>query len=630
MSEALARSYWDFIDDAAKDNVIVMKIASRGFNGEEMINELHEQPVIDFGAFSVNFNEDIWNINTGDELSPGVKQLTSAVFDNMSRNNDVLKLFLLTQIVWKTNKTHICVYNYARIKAVLNKYEMNDKDLRTTILTADQYKKILENVKATRSSSTRYSDVRSLSVFLDFMKMFFKLPVDPDLAKAIQREMKETSQLQWNNEGVPAIDDAYLEPLVAACIQSLDDDNEEFDYRLTAAVLLLASQIGMRISEVAAMETGTLRISSMKGKEDIAYLEFKTFKGAKGDGGYMLAKTIVNPTALKAYLWLDENCKQRREEIGTNALAVRKRQQTKFMKQDAIRVLAKSFILKHHDTIPCVDTQDRFPEFRTSTVKTIADITPKQDLGKLGLTGDETFVYPNFHAFRATVATKLYEAGVDMRYIRKHMSHISEDTTAGYIRSDREIEKQNSDLVYKTVLGDGAQMLGPHGDEFMAKVNAYIETLPEQVKGDIDEVVQAAAKAYPLRRKVGGVCIRCGKIVPCKRNDETDQIYCAFGVCPNQCCLYFMAADCLDTVRSHIELVDANLERNHTKAARNELRKAQNVIRDCLVPELDSLDQQIGKLGRDGVLERFPDLEELVDNIDDVRKETELWLTRTI
>ena len=57
-----------------------------------------------------------------------------------------------------------------------------------------------------------------------------------------------------------------------------------------------------------------------------------------------------------------------------------------------------------------------------------------------------------------------------MRYIRKHMSHISEETTAGYIRSDREIEKQNSDLVYKTVLGDGAQMLGPHGDEFMSNV----------------------------------------------------------------------------------------------------------------------------------------------------------------
>ena len=210
------------------------------------------------------------------------------------------------------------------------------------------------------------------------------------------------------------------------------------------------------------------------------------------------------------------------------------------------------------------------------------------------------------------------------------MSHIDERITAGYIRSDREIEKQNSDLVYRTVLADGAEMLGPHGSEFMDKVNAYIETLPEHVKSNMDEVVKAAAKQYPLRRKVGGVCIRCGKIVPCKRNDETDQIYCAFGVCPNQCCLYFMAADCLDTVRSHIELVDANIERNHTKAARNELRKAQNVIRDCLVPELDSLDQQLGKLGRDGVIERFPDLEELVDNIDDVRKETEQWLIRTI
>lgn len=629
MSSQIAQSYWDFIDETIDSNATVLRIASTGFDGDAMVSELKANPIIDFGAFTIDFNANQWNFFV-DKGSPVYNaSMASAQFSDVEGDN-VWKLFLLCQLVWKKNKTHVCGKNlYETRKAFA---DCGGTDARTSVITLERYMEYIGLLSA-KTASTRHNRSMCLLEFLRFRQTFFGVPLDEDLEKQMEHVIKESGRIMWSEDRTPAIDDTYLEPLVETCRNALRSDDENLRQKTAAATILLASQIGMRISEAVAIEAGALHISRLEGKPDIAYLEFRTFKGAKGDGNYRVARTIINPIALEAYMWLDENCRKWREKKGIETLIVTPKQKRRYLGREMMSTMVWEFVLKHHDTIPCIDTQDIYPEMNARPVREFIKKREPVSVRKpedVGLTGEEMLVVPKFHSFRATVATKLYESGVDMRYIRKHMSHISEDTTAGYIRSDREIEKANSDLVYKSILADGAQLIGQYGDDFVAKVNQYIETLPDKVKADMDEVIASASKAYPLRRKVGGVCIRCGKFVPCKRNNETDQIYCAFGVCPNQCVLYFMASDCLDMVRSHMELVDVNIERGHTKSARNELRKAQNVIRDALMPEIESLEQQLGTHGRDGVIARFPDLEELIDNLDEVKEEVTEWLTRKI
>ena len=143
-------------------------------------------------------------------------------------------------------------------------------------------------------------------------------------------------------------------------------------------------------------------------------------------------------------------------------------------------------------------------------------------------------------------------------------------------------------------------------------------------------IVDAASERYPLRRKVGGVCIRCGNIVPCSSASETDAIFCAFGVCPNQCSMYFMADEALASAEAHMALVEENLKRGHVKAAANELRKAQNVVHDVLLPQLDGLDEQLEKLGRDGVLGRFPGLEGIIESEPEIKERIDEWMSRDL
>ena len=43
----------------------------------------------------------------------------------------------------------------------------------------------------------------------------------------------------------------------------------------------------------------------------------------------------------------------------------------------------------------------------------------------------------------------------------------------------------------------------------------------------------------PIRQKNGGVCIKPAIGRPCSFDSETNDIYCAFGMCPNQIHIYY-------------------------------------------------------------------------------------------
>ncbi|MBR3158796.1 MAG: site-specific integrase [Atopobiaceae bacterium] len=607
-----------------QDDATVIQLAATRLDGNELIAGLRSHPHLDLSAFEVDFNSSTWRFTSCDGAFDGPK--TPVVRFKPDGSEDIWKLWLVCLTVWEGSKVRTHIKHLYEARRVFN--AIAGGDVRHTTIDLEQYLELSE-ARTNLSRGYRYSQAISLLRFLEFRHAFFGVPNDPEMMSRLRDDAKQYGRSLTYSVGTPSIDDEYLVPLVETCHESMADEDEQPRYRIAAAALLLAAQIGMRISEARTLEADKLEIASMEGKPDIAFITFKTYKGARGDEGYKTVESIINPIALSAYLFLEGYCSERRKRVGTDALIVTPEQKGSYPSQGTFANLIKEFILVHHATIPCIGTEDRFPDMQISKVETVARRAKKRP-SAIGLTGDETLVYPKFHSFRSTVATKLYESGVDMRYIRRHMGHMDENTTAGYIRSDREIEQRNNDLVYKAVFGDGAEFIGPHGGEFQQMIAEYASKLPEKVKGDLDELVAATSKAFPLRRKVGGVCIRCGRMAPCPSNTETDQIYCAFGVCPNQCVLYFFADQCLETVRSHMELIPINTSRGQIMAARNELRKAQNIIRDSLVPELDSLERQLDAHGREHIIGQFPELEELIDTLPEVRKEIAEWQAMSI
>ena len=613
-------AYWAVIDKVVETEV-GRTLAGYSCSGMELVASLRSSPVIPFGSFSIDFNSRRWDFTgiTSKNIPPYNLKITFLG----SALDDALKVFLLCSMMRRKAKAQTLVIKTRTVGAMLT---ANAIDFNGIVkITAEDAVEMLERKRLETSASTAGTYARHLADFLEFFDLTFYRIADPALVTALEAYASKCKTLSAD-EGYPAIPPDYLDPLLGTCISAMRDKGENPDFRITAATLILFSQTGVRNSHLLSTKTNALSVSKgVAGMPDITYMRYGDTKPSHADDGEIEVRTIINELALEAYLWLEENCKSQREAIGVDTLVVYSGQKQRYCGCSSFLSRAQRFILFHHESIPCVNTQLDFPDLSTITVNAILKGNTKGFCSRTGLSPSDTVVYPVIHSFRVTVATKLKENGVDMHYIRVHMNQMSEDVTAGYIRSDREIERANSELVYRAIFEDGAELLGQHADEFMAKVNATLSSVGDHAKGSIDEIVRAASDTFPLRMKLLGVCIRCGNVVPCPVSDGSDEILCAFGVCPNQCHLYFMVPTSLEMARNHMSLVKENVSRGQMKAARNELRKAQNIIRSTLTPELESLDRQISSIGREAVASRFPELKEIMDNREAVRTEVEQW-----
>lgn len=608
------------------EDATIIRLRAMDFEGDEMIGDLQRDPVIRFGRYTFNFNSDVWDFRTDDSPASS-SPLMKARFD-MSTGKATWKLFVLCSLFWSGVKVGTVIGRYKNAKRSF--FGCGAHDARWSEIEPDGYDEYLRRL-AGGSASTRRTHLRPLMDFLVFRREFFRVPIDPWVADRLQADAK-TDISECFVVRCPPIDDEYLDALVRTCEKVIDEGTASHRDGIYAAIILLASQVGMRASEALGLESNSILVSRVEGREDIAYLKFKVFKNSAEDGGHKPAVSFMTPRALKAYLFLDEACRKDRERLGVKTLVVLPRQKRVFANLASLERGVKKFVLSRHEDIPCLDTQDRFPDMPSTNAGRFAKSNGIR-VEPFGLTGDETFVYPRFHSFRVTVATKMYQAGVGLRWVQKHMNHLSEDMTASYIKSDRESNREMAEAVYRAVLIDKAELIGKFGKKHTAMMERLIDGLPEKVKEDDEAIIRAAAERCPTRKKLGGFCIKCGRREPpCGKAqaEKTDKIYCQFGLCPYEHTVYFFAGQCLDMVRSHMRMVEESARRGWEKAAKSELHKARNVIRGSLVPELDSLEQQVGMHGRSHIVDLHPELADIIDGMPAIREEIGEWLSMSI
>lgn len=160
----------------------------------------------------------------------------------------------------------------------------------------------------------------------------------------------------------------------------------------------------------------------------------------------------------------------------------------------------------------------------------------------------------------------------------------------------------------------------------LAHAISSIKTIDPAIKSDIDEVIVSVAEKYPLRSKVGGFCIRCGNVVPCASNNDTDTIFCAFGMCPNHCHMFFMVDIAYKAFKDVLAALRYNEEHGYKKAVQKERNKLDYIVRNSLLPEITELDSEIERKGKDDLVAKYPQLREIVENIERVHEEIEQWI----
>ncbi len=617
--EAQNQGYWSFLN-ALSESEPVRQILLRRCEGEALIAGLHRSPIIDFGSFEVDFEADLWDFSgiTALNIDPSSLRLPFAP----GPLADELKLYAITGIIWRRAKVQSIAGNVRRIGRAIRHLGLSPQNMR--LISVEQVDSFLYSLRASVGLNTLGLYAASLADFAEFHERLFGRMVDADVVPRLRDAAALCRKIAFEAEGYPCIPPDYEEPLLELAKRLVRDEADSED-AITGAVLTILSKTGFRTSECLGLEAGALEIlEGAAGLPDIAYLTFKTYKGEPGDGAYRLRRTIVSAEALEAYLFLERACEKRRSDMGVRTLIVYPRQRRRFCSSNSLNRRIRSLLVKFSDDVPCANPA-AFPELPTTTASKAA--RGADAARRAGLQPDDPIAYVTPHMFRVTFATKLYEQGYDLAIISKFMNHISSDITTGYVRSDRRIEERMSDAVYRALLVDEAELLGPRGKEFSTLVKEHAASLKGAVYEDEDELIAACSRRYPLRLKPGYVCTKCGNVRGCPSDSGTDEVFCAFGVCQNQHHMYFMLDVHLEAVRFHIRLVEENRARGHVMAAKNELRKARNVIEGTLLPEIESLDDQIERHGEAHVLGRHPHLTPIIRDRTAISEEVGSWLS---
>lgn len=585
-----------------------------------------------FSNLDIRFSDDIWDFSQTTSL-PVSKNRLVFNFDSSSAYCVPLKMYVLDGVLKKDVKIRILHHKVIIVTRFLNQFEAEGYKVYSRV-PKTAFKRVFDVMENTCSYSTICKYKGDLLIFTDFYERNFEELTDKSIRKLLlDRNRAKLNDISYANK-TPEVPVKYFPTFLNAIKDIMRDESEDPEDRITAASVALYSQIGFRTAELFTVKTGSIKsVYSPDKDQPLYYMDFISFKHGKGDNGGTVAHTYINALSKEAYELLDVLCADNRKRLGTDTLFVTENQKYATYDVSSYTARYRKFILRHWKALQCLNIGADYEDLSSFEVgiyfKPDKDgyytYDKNADWAK-DLKMDDRIYYPTIRQFRVSVCTNLYRQHIPLHYIRKHMNHLSEDMTAYYIRSQKNLEKEYSETIYRAVFKDGSKMLGTNGDAFVQKINEFIEQNHMNIQDDMEGVIQAVAKKFPLRSKVGGMCIRCGGVIPCASNDSTDTIYCAFGMCPNHCHMFFMADISYEEFLQNRDTAQYNKDNGYTKAYQKELNKLKYIIEHSLMPELTMLEDELKRHGEENVLEKYPQLTYIVKHLDSIKQEVQSWM----
>ncbi|MED2143679.1 tyrosine-type recombinase/integrase [Bacillus thuringiensis] len=262
---------------------------------------------------------------------------------------------------------------------------------------------------------------------------------------------------------------------------------------------------------------------------------------------------------------------------------------------------------------------------------------------------DKDIYYVTFHQYRVVLATILYNKGYHLDFIRQHMNHLTAEMTQHYIRFNeiKKLEVNAIETLQKRSTKDGLTLntnIYETSDKYIIEelqteeyqhiyneINKYLKNNKLNIFTDIDEIIAKLSRTdNPIADTELGICAKSFNKL-CERNQYISSINDA----------YYLG------VQIHsLEELPFSLKRFQEKASivayneklykknpkyRNELERElkgiKKYIERKLNPELMLLKAEIGS---GGVCDKYPQLEGIVSDINNIEKEVKKWSAKTL
>ena len=448
-----------------------------------------------------------------------------------------------------------------------------------------------------------------------------------DLIEVLSKNDTRLLKVETQKGKTPNIPQDIFYKIINIATKEIEDDSIDYEGMMGACCTLLLSQTGMRIGELALLEADKLNMYPVTDGTKVGYIDMWALKEAK-----YISKTksvcFMTSKAILAYKTLEKlTAKERESEERISFFKDPEKKGT----GNIIRNYIYDFYTRNYVQIGLLNNDS--PGFRIETFepkkqkqgsKTYDRNTKIYNRNKDILPekiGSFFLGFPRPHQFRVAVCNELIRQGVDLGWVMQHMNHLTPEMTDYYVRNENE-EREASENVLRDIVSGSYRLIGEEAEDLTERINEFIEENEFNIEKDLDSIVTILKGKIPIREKKEGFCIKSSFGRACKRNEFT----CAFDMCNNFCTSYLFSDITYKRFKDLKRTIEYNTENGFIKEAGIEKKKIKRLVVSRLSKEIDETEYEIKHQGVDKILKDHPELDYIVNNIDSIRKEINLWI----
>lgn len=429
-----------------------------------------------------------------------------------------------------------------------------------------------------------------LKSILNFYYLITGKEINKDIYLYLTKNNTASIKKQKENNKTKLISTKLYNAVYKMLIKVFSDESMPILERAVAGLNLILSQTGIRSSEVLILRYSDLVIYE-RGSIKSAYLNYRGTKSTKIGKNYTESSVFANNIVVSIINEL------KRFNFGVENI--------------------NNYLLPSDNNEPLSEEK-----FRRITVKIFN--YHKDEIFKE--TGGEYKIL-DYRDYRVYVTSELLSRGIPAILISK-MHYQNAPSMVGYYgRPDHPIQEDIlfSKNIIKEICEDKLTILGPKGKLDNQAIDKLVEN---NCKKSIDEIIEEAAGVLPIRSTKGGFCMKLHPVKECEGEYEIRNIMCAFGACPNRVHLYFNLKENLDKAISMNKILEYDISLDEDDNYRNETQKQayllNNILKDIIFQELNELDKELKRLGKDHILNKHPELEKIINDRDSVDNQIKL------
>lgn len=393
-------------------------------NEKLRINNTKVNPIIINEFNTIDLNESTWVLNHPRGLKVNTKitmTMANKEFEELLKDYCYCRLVEYNPLRYETLNGYV-----KKVKDFL-RYLSNNGINKTNEIYRYTIKEYFQDLEIQEKTASYLNEVRNVLInFFDYLSKY---------NLSYKNYVKMIKEIKYNRNGeitpyklIPINYFNSLISLLRRIVIGRESVNEE--ERKFAAILLIETQLGLRISELVNLDVNCLKDG---------FVVYKSYKGAKRDAGYIDVVTPANEFTIDAIYYLIEKCQKERTESKTDLLYLPKDYE-KYLK-DKTNYLRKCMVQLSINHTDALDNVNNELYNRNLASKVVGALKSKYFIKNDGfnfnsrqLENTDVICFPLFHQFRVYRINYYINKGVRLDLIKKTVGHLTEAETYAYGR----------------------------------------------------------------------------------------------------------------------------------------------------------------------------------------------------